>query len=348
MEELIIIAACLVVNALLSAYEMAFVSVSRGELRRLAKIGDLRAKRLLDLRENPERTLSVIQIGITVVGAVAAAVGGAGVSEELVPYFIKTFGLSDPMAETISVLILVLPLTYASVVIGELVPKTLALRNPSVIVLAGSRALFLVDRIFSPVVGIFEGSTKIFIDLFFYKSRKKKTTQTDPVDIDGLSPIHQQFVINMANIEKKRIQDLMIPWEQVNYVRNSDSLEDVASVVLISGHTRLPVTQGERVIGILHTKEFIALRESGETNWLSIVRPPMKVVDSDTALGILRMMQEKRVHMNVVYSKVGNLRGIVTLEDIIEEIVGDIYDEDDDGRVRKVFASRLKSRGLRR
>jgi putative hemolysin len=338
----------LIVNALLSAYEMAFVSVSRVELRKLAKAGDLRAKRLLDLRENPERTLSVIQIGITIVGTVAAAVGGAGVSEELVPYLINNYAMSDAMAETISVLVLVLPLAYLSVVLGELVPKTLALRNPGVIVLAGSGALFLADRIFSPVVGIFEGSTKVVVDLFFYKSRKRKPDLTDPVDIEGLSPIHQQFVINMANIEKKRTQDLMVPWDQVNYVRNSDSLEDVASVVLISGHTRLPVTQGERVIGILHTKEFIALRESGETNWLSIVRPPLKVFDTDTALGILRMMQEKRVHMNVVYTKLGALCGIVTLEDIIEEIVGDIYDEDDDGRVRKVFASRLRNRGVRR
>lgn len=345
MDEIIIISVCLLLNALFAAYEMAFVSLPRSELRSMARTGNKLAQKLLHMRDNPERTLSIIQIGITLVGAIAAAVGGSGASENLAPYLMKTMGLKKITADLLAVIVVVIPITYLSVVVGELVPKTLAIRAPKKIVLKGAKALFAADKILSPVITVLEWSTKFLLETFFKKSKPVvESGQNTTLEIDQLSPLHQSFVLNMFGIEKRKIKDIMLPWEQVNYVKETDSIEVVTQAVVKSGHTRLPVTENGHVVGVLHTKEFITLKESGEKNWQSIIRPALKVLPADSAFGVLRLMQEKRNHMTVVFSPTGQRLGIVTLEDILEEIVGDIYDEDDDGKVRKIFAAKSRSR----
>ena len=344
MDEVLIILVCLIINALLAAYEMAFVSIPRAELRALSRSGNRHAKSLINLRENPERTLSIIQIGITMVGAIAAAVGGAGAGETLEPYFIQKYSLSERSAEALALFLVVLPITYLSVVIGELVPKTLALRNPAKIVLSGAPILFVADRVFSPVITALEWSTQKILKVFF--PRSKSTLSVDPttIELDGFSPVHQKIMLNMADIEKKQIKDVMLPWVQVVVVELSATLDEVFQIVIQSGHTRLPVKEDGKIAGVLHTKEFIAFRESGETNWQFIVRPIIKIQATDSALGVMRLLQENKNHMAIVLNIQSERVGIVTLEDILEEVVGDIFDEDDDGRVRKVYAAKIKSR----
>lgn len=344
MDEVAVVAICLFLNALFAAYEMAFVSVPRSELRGLARSGNKDAVALLVLRENPERTLSVIQVGITLVGAIAAAVGGVGAAETLEPYFINTLSISERAAEALAVVLVVIPITYLNVVVGELVPKTLALRNPTKIVIAGANALFVAERILSPIISLLEWSTKKTLRIFFRKSKMSPPSDQAPIDIDSLSATHQKFMLNMAEIEKKRIKDILLPWAQVIAVSDQSTMDQVTQLVVSSGHTRLPVARNERIVGLLHTKEFIALKESGETNWQELIRPVLFVRPTDSALGVMRLLQEKRSHMAVVVSATGDRLGIVTLEDILEEVVGDIFDEDDDERVRKVYAAKVKSR----
>lgn len=346
MDEIVIILLCLILNALLAAYEMAFVSIPRSELRALSKAGNKDAFTLLNLRENPERTLSIIQIGITLVGAIAAAVGGAGAGETLEPYFMGNFALSERSAEALSLILVVMPITYLSVVVGELVPKTLALRNPTKIVLTGARPLFIADRVFSPVISVLEWSTQRILKTFFPRSKVTQQSEPATIELNEFSPVHQKFMLNMADIERKLLRDILLPWAQVTYVQKSASLEEVFQTVLNSGHTRLPVKENGSVFGVLHTKEFISLRESGETHWQSIVRPTLLLKPTDSALGTMRLLQDKKTHMAIVASSQGQLMGIVTLEDILEEVVGDIFDEDDDGRVRKVYAAKIKSRAI--
>lgn len=348
MEEMIVILICLILNALFAAYEMAFISVSKAELRNHAKKGNKTAKKILGFKENPERTLSVIQVGITLVGAVAAAIGGVGAAETLEPYFTDRFQLSELSAELISITIIVIPITYLNVVVGELVPKTLALRNPSKIVLRWGEVIFILDKVISPVVSTLEWSTKKIIHHLFKKNSRDETESvTNTIEIDQFSPIHRSYMINLAEIENKKIQDILVPWAEVNFIQKSDSLEKILHTVIQSGHTRLPVIENNEVVGILHTKEFIALKETGEINWQSIIRPAIKIFSTDSSLSALRLMQEKRSHMAIVTKQSSTYFGIVTLEDIIEEIVGDIYDEDDDGRIRKIFAKKQKQRIVR-
>lgn len=346
MEEALIVLVCLVLNALFAAFEMAFVSVARSDLRKLARQGSKDATKLLQLRDHPERTLSIIQIGITLVGALAAAVGGAGASESIEPWLKETLKSNNFIAETLSLAIVVVPLTYLSVVVGELVPKSLALRNPLKITLAGAKTLSFADRVFSPVVTVLEASTKILLNFFFKKSKTPEVSSHSTIEIDALSETHQQFVINLTHLESKKMGEILLPWAKVTYVKHDDELDTVASVILSSGHTRLPVVGISGIVGILHTKEFLAYRESGEKDWKSLIRPALKIQDHFSVLGTLRLMQEKRCHMAIVYSTMSEELGIVTIEDILEEVVGEIYDEDDDGRVKKIFTSRVKNRPL--
>jgi putative hemolysin len=344
MEEVIIILLCLAINALFAAYEMAFVSIPRAELRALSRSGNKHAKILINFRENPERTLSIIQIGITMVGAIAAAVGGAGAGDSLEPYFIQKFSLSEGSAEALSLFLVVLPITYLSVVVGELVPKTIALRNPARIVLLGAPALFRADQFLSPVITVLEWSTQKILKVFFPRSKSTLATEDTTIEIDSFSPVHQKIMLNMADIERKKIKDIMLPWAQVVVVELSATLDEVFQLVIHSGHTRLPVKNDGKIVGVLHTKEFIALRELGDTNWQSIVRAVVKIQATDSALGVMKLLQAKKNHMAIVLNQQGERLGIVTIEDILEEVVGDIFDEDDDERVRKVYAAKIKSR----
>lgn len=341
MVEILVILVCLCLNALLALVEMAFVSVSKSEIKSLSKNNNL-ALKLLKLRERPERTLSVLQIGITIVGAVSAAVGGIGAEEKVSPYF-EQHGLSESFAQFVAVVLVVVPITFLNTVIGELVPKTLALRFPMKIALRSVYALNLAEKILSPFVEILEKSTQICLK-FFSSGQKSSSSpageSAESLNISNLSNAHQQYVINLVHIETKRIRDIMLPWDKVNFIHAHCNLNEVLSMVIKSGHTRLPVISEDEVIGILHSKEFITFISSGDENWKNIIRPILKIGPNEGILRTLRLMQEKKSHMALVLND-GEKLGILTLEDIFEEVIGDIYDEDDDGMLRKVLSQRM-------
>lgn len=351
MEEILIIVLCLILNGLLSCFEMAFVTVTKSQLRQLSRAGVRAADRILTLRENPERTLSIIQIGITLVGMISAAVGGAGAEESFAPIFERYFGLSENGAEAFAILAVVVPLTILSVVLGELVPKTIALRNPARISILGARWILWADRVFSPLVSFLEIATKLVLKLIPRRTGNSATVeQTAPVEIDHLSKQTQQYVLNLVGVENRRARDVMIPWSQVNVVQDSDSLEQVTASAIRYGHTRLPVCRAGRVIGILHTKEFIAMLATSTHDWHEMIRPCIEISEDELVLRALRKMQERHGHLSVVVGRDGAPIGVVTMEDIFEEVVGDLYDEDDDGRLQKLLSSqsRLRTRPPRR
>jgi Hemolysins and related proteins containing CBS domains len=344
MIQFAVVLVCLALNAIFSAIEMAFVSVNRVELRKLADKGDRRASTILMLRLSPERTLSVLQIGITLVGAISAAVGGAGAEESLSPFFEATFGVRENIAEAISIAVVVVPLTVASVVIGELVPKSLALKNSRKIALLSSRALYLFDTMLSPIVNLLEGMTHFIVGIFQRKTKQGRaevTPEETSISIDSLSSTHKQFVLNLVNIESKKAVDMVVAWEKVTKVDISLTSAEVLQVAVSSGHTRMPVTSGNKVLGLLHAKEFITLVGAGDTNWQAIIRPILQVQENDDALKALKLMQEKRSHMALVCDK-ENVDGIITLEDVLEEIIGEIADEDDDGLMKRLLVSKSR------
>lgn len=343
MEELLIITVCLAVNALFACFEMAFVTVSKGDLRNLVKSGSRSAAQLLKLRQNPERTLSVIQVGITLVGIISAAAGGAGAEEAFAPYFQNRYSISENAAEGIAIILVVLPLTFLNVIFGELIPKAVALRSPLAVSTFGVNAIAIVDRLFSPLVWFMERITKAFLRLLSKNRASAHVSQVASVDIDHLSKQTQQYVLNLVGIEQRKNEDVMVTWDSVDFVDEINSRDEVATIAIRSGHTRLPVLKEGKVIGLLHSKEFITMLASGAEEWRTIIRPIIHAQPATPALGTLRKMQEQKSHMAVVL-RADSPIGIVTFEDIIEEVVGEFYDEDDDGTIQKLLSSQAQRR----
>ena len=343
---LLVVAITLLLNAVLACVEMAFVSVSRSELQRLVVRKNSEAQLLLDLRQKPERTLSVLQIGITLVGAISAAVGGAGAEENLSPLLMQSFLISESVADSISVAIVVVPLTFFSVVIGELVPKTLALRNPLNIALFSARPLLIFDKALAPVVWCLERSTKLILKLMSFNKKPilSKSAIRAELEISTLSDTEHEYVLNLTSLRNKNLGQIVVPWDQVVFVNEGMTREEVLKIVIASRHTRLPVLLGsELVTGILHTKEFVALMNlDSQVTWQTLIRPALHVSASNSIVSVLRLMQKSRNHMSVVSQLAGPLVGIVTMEDIFSEIVGDIFDEDDDGRLKRLLRANPK------
>lgn len=340
MIEIFIIFICLIINALLACSETAIIAVSKPTLRERVKQGDTRAAQLLSLRENPERTLSIIQVGITFVGAFAAAIGGAGAEEIISPWLIEKFQVNELTAEIIALVMIVVPLTYISVVLGELVPKSLALRRPLFIATRAAPWLQKISRLISPVISLFEWSTKIILDSFPQKHTTSEEHHQDAasIELNLLSSPNREYVINILKIENTSVREILVEWRDVIFVEDHQTHEQVEHVIISSAHTRLPVVRNNEIIGILNAKEFLAFQKTKETNWQSLMRPAYSIDINTPILTALRLMQEKRLHMVVVYDNTRKA-GIVTMEAIFEEIVGDIYDEEDDGTLSRILRS---------
>lgn len=341
MLDLFIVALCLILNAFFSAYEMAFVTVSKDELEELQETKKLISSLLTRFKKKPERTLSIIQIGITLVGAIAAAVGGTGAVENLEPYLINKFGLSSSTAEGLSVAMVIIPLTYFSVVFGELLPKTVALKHPVKILIFGTSILKFIDTVLSPVVTFLEVSTNFLLrGLGVSTTIEEEDNFSNVIDIGTLPDYHQKFVENLISLKNYRVEKSMIPWERVVHLNFSDSDEEVRNKMASSPHSRFPVIDGDVLVGVLNLKEMP--RRDSHVPWEGVLRAPLKVNAQDKVLDAFLKMQDKQIQLAVVVTDEDHILGIITIEDILEEIVGDIYEKLDITRTAKMLSNRGK------
>jgi putative hemolysin len=335
MSAVLVVVACIALNAALAALEIAFVSASRADIRAHAHAGDVRVWHFLRLRETPERTLSAIQVGITLVSLLSGAVGGAGAQEFVSPFLQHQLGLGEASATVLAIAVVAVPLIFVTIVVGELVPKALALRHPEHIALAGARGLHLLERAFLPIVGVLAWATRALV------ARIPRA----PFGAEREGPaavIRQHYALDLIDLARRRVRDAMVPWSQTVTADASILPQPLADLALASGHTRLPILRNGAVSGVLHTKELLTFLAAGERDWRTLVRPAVTVGPEDPLLSVLRLLQTRRSHMGIVIDREGAPVGIVTLEDILEEVLGDLYDEDDDRAVERLLATRGK------
>ncbi len=344
----IIIAIMLLFNSLFSCVEMAFASTNVPLMRSMASRGNSAAKIFLHLKSRPERTFAAIQVGITLVGILSAAVGGAEVEKTILPFLQKLLNVSETTAKILGIALFVIPFTFFSVVIGELVPKAIAIRYPEEVSLVSGRFLRIMIKVAMPVIHTLEESTIKLLSLFGIRTTVSDKTVTPELSLESLPPFHKDYILNLFALRFKKVSEIMLPFSKAVTIPVSMNKEDILKVVIACGNTRIPVISEEgelKVFGILHTKEFIAMMDTKSPFSLSnLVREPYFVEVNDPILKILKNLQTYHLQMAIVCKNLKPV-GIVTMEDILEEILGEIYDEDDDGIVKKIWSQRV---GMRR
>jgi putative hemolysin len=334
--DLLIVLAFIVANGLFAGGEIAVLSVRKTRLREFIRRKDRRALAVKSLRDQPERFLATVQIAITTVGAAAAAFGGARLEASLRPPF-EAIGLGA----TASLVFVILMIVFLQVVIGELVPKSLALRYSDRYSFFVARPLLLIAQIMRPLVWFLTVASNLVLRFFGDKTTFTETRLSrdelqqlveEAAKTGSVDPRASEIASRALSFGEVTVAEVMVPRNRVVAIRRGAQPEEVQRLILEEGHSRMPVYDGsiDNIIGYVVARDVLALAWEKDLIVLEdILRPPHKVAESTRALDLLRELQRRRTQMAVVVDDNGGLSGLVTIEDLIEELVGDIMSEDD-------------------
>lgn len=346
--QLLIILILTLINAFFAAAELAFVSVNQSKMRGLAEDGNKKAVRVLDLLDKSDDFLSTIQVAITLVGFLSSASASASFAS-LIADWLPTF----PGAEQAAIVIVTLILSYVTLVFGELYPKQLALQMPDELAMATSGVINIVQKLFRPFVKLLSFSTGLLkkitpIDFTakeesFTRDEMKvllaETRKSGAIDIAEFSMLQ-----GVLSLDSKLAREVMVPRTDTQMVDIEDDYDDIMHELLTSPFSRIPIYREDKdnVISVIHVKSLLkAAREEGFENLdlLAISSEPLFVPSTIYIDDLLVEFKREQTHMAILRDEYGGVEGIVTLEDLIEEIVGDIEDETDvnsSSSVRKI------------
>ncbi|HEY6173267.1 MAG TPA: hemolysin family protein [Kofleriaceae bacterium] len=335
-SSFLIVFGLLVANGLFAGAEIAVLSVRGTRLKEFIRRRDRRALAVKSLRDKPERFLATVQIIMTTIGTAAAAFGGAQLEQELEPVF-HEIGLGR-LASLAAVILIV---TILEVVIGELVPKSLALRYSDRYSFFVARPLVALSQLMRPPVWFLLQLSNAFLRLFgdrttFTETRLSRAELQELVEeaakAGSVDPRASEIASRALGFGEVTVAEVMVPRTRVIALRRGAPPEEVQRVILEQGHSRMPVYDGsiDNIVGYVVARDVLALAwEHGLIVLEDILRPPHQVPESTRALDLLREMQRRRTQMALVIDDHGGLSGLVTTEDLIEELVGDIMSEDD-------------------
>jgi len=346
MVELLIIVLMLAGNAVFAAYEMALASISRARLEVLLQANRRGARCAVYMKDRLEGSLAVIQLGITLAGAIAAATGGAGVDDRLAPWLERHYSLSEGVSEFLALSLFVLPLSAFTITFAELVPKMIGIRNKEAVVLALSPGMKAVSHVFYPVVIMLEA---VVNRLMAISQRRWKTADTSS-ERSGLlelraaaslaratrviGPMEERIVMSAVQLSTRTVADAMVASRDIATIPAGASLEEALVAAHLHMHTRYPVCGDggapQNITGYVTFKDIVtALKIDPTGTGLGGIVRPMPRIGSTTSLAqALTDMIRDKVHIALVMDG-ANVCGLLTMEDIVEELVGDIHDEYD-------------------
>lgn len=337
--DLILITLCILVNAFFSASEIAVVTARRSKIKQLIDEGRSHAETLQNLKADPDRFLATVQVGVTLAGACASAIGGAAAVTDLKPYIgMIPVPFIARSAEPIAIGLVVLLITYISLIFGELIPKSLALANPEGV---GLRTAPVVDR-FSRIATIFvrllTASTnfllkpfgrKAFTERGYISEEEVKLMLEEGGEQGVFEDQEKELIHSVFEFTDTSVREVMIPVTQMVTIPITMQSEDVRRLITEEKFSRYPVIGKDLndVRGILYAKDFYS--STGLVDVRKLLKPPIFVPETMKISNLLRDMQKRRVHLAIVIDEYGAVDGLVTLEDLLEEIVGEIRDEYD-------------------
>lgn len=329
------------IAGLFVAAEIALISLRDSQIRQLegkSKRGD----RVVALTKNPNRFLAAAQVGITFLGFLSAALGSERLGKYVSPVF-EEWGLSKSFSETLALISITIVIAYISLVFGELVPKRLALYRTEIIALAVAPTIDLIAKIFRPAIWLLSKSTDSVVKIFGLSSKeiRSEISEAELVDLvsghTALSDEEREIVEEVFAAGDLQLHEIMVPRTEVDFMDVGLSITDAITVAIEHSHSRYPVTRGstDEVIGFLHVRDLLNPKvnsSAGETI-LDLIRPVLNLPGTKGVLPALAEMRSKRSHIAVVLDEYGGTDGIVTLEDLVECLIGDIHDEYDSEEV---------------
>ncbi|MDQ0320299.1 putative hemolysin [Pararhizobium capsulatum DSM 1112] len=339
MAELIVIFVLLLINAFFALSEMAIVSASRPLLRQMARQGNLRADKALKLAEDPGKFLSTVQVGITLVGTLAGAYGGATIADKLAP-LLNEISWINPYGSTVAVAAVVTLITYLSVVIGELIPKQLALKNSEAVAMFVAGPMSFLSRLAAPVVYLFESSAAIVLRIFGAKSDSDRVTEeevqaimAEGVESGAIEKSEHEMLRRIIRLGDRNVKSIMTHRTEVSFIDIDDTLESIRAKVTQSAHSRYPVieTSSGEVVGAVLVKEVLnAPTRGGAFSVRDFLKDIHTLPETASCLKALDAFKTSRINMAMIVDEYGSIEGIITIADILESIVGVLPSNYDD------------------
>jgi putative hemolysin len=326
--------ACIIMNGYFSMAEMALIKARKGRLQRLAEHGSRGAKHAVYLIENPGKLLATVQVGMTISSTLAGAFGASQFSAPL-SEFMSKMGLAHEYSLPFSFMILVLLISYLTLVFGELAPKKLALFSPERTAVFVSPGMRLLARTATPLVALLSLSSEMFLRLLaFKKTQDPEITEEEiyealEVGVEaGLIERFEHRIVNQVfRLGDRPITSLMTPRLKMESIPLNSSDANLRTFFAAAKHVSYPVYDGspDNIIGVIHTQEvlkiFLQKSEIDLKRWL---KEPLIIPEGETSLNALRLFQRKKVHMGVVVDEYGGVKGIVTLRDFLRSILGEV------------------------
>ena len=332
--EILLIFLLLLINGIFSMSELAVVSARRIRLQQAAEKGNRGAQTAIELAENPNNFLSTVQIGITLVGILAGAFGGATIAEILAEQ-LKAIPLIAPYATGVAFILVVAVITYFSIVIGELIPKSLALNSPEKIASLVSRPMKLISTVSAPFVWLLSVPTSFILKLFRVKASVEPPVTDE--EIKGLidagtkagvfEETEQNLIESVISLGDQRITSLMTPRTNILWLDLADSTEHIKQKLTESRFSRMPVAKGslDNILGYASAKSLLGqIIKENEINLNAVLRQPFYVPETLTILELLERFRESHTHFAIIVDEFGGVEGLVTINDILEAIIGEL------------------------
>ena len=345
LPQLLLQLVLIAVNALFAATEIAVISLNETKVRRMAEGGDRKAAKMLRMVTEPTGFLSTIQICITLAGFLGSAFAADNFSDKLVNWLINDCGVSgvSPSAlDTISVIIITLVLSYFTLVLGELVPKRIAMKRSESIARAVSGLMIAMTAALRPIIWLLTVSTNGVLRLCGIdpEDNAEEVSEEEIImmldegeEAGSIESGEKELIKNVFSLNDTTAEDVMVHRSQVAFLKRDDAQTTLLNEIAESGYSRFPV-YGENIddiVGILYAKTYLTAQSRGERCEMKDFLMPPRFVHASTHINrILLDMQREHAHMAVVVDDYGGVIGIITLEDILEELVGEIWDESDE------------------
>ncbi|MFI5145118.1 MAG: hemolysin family protein [Ignavibacteria bacterium] len=339
--EVILILLLILVNGFFVAAEFAIVRIRSAELEPYIEKGNHRAKTAKNIVDNLNQYISATQLGITIVNIILGIFGEGLFARIFVPVF-DMFSVKPNISHPLSLVLGILSITFVTVSIGELTPKQVAVRFPLKIALWFSFPLNLFYKIFKPFIQLLQGTAALVLKIFGIKPVTKEELYHNEEEIRAIiaegkksgviDTTEHQLIEKIFEFNDKIAREIMVPRNHMIALNINDSREKIYQTVVEEGYSRLPVYKDtiDNIVGVIYTKDLISASEHRELITLTdIIRPPTFVTATMQIGDMLKELQKKKVHLAIVVDEYGGVEGLVTMEDILEEIVGEIQDEYD-------------------